>query len=119
MTSVATASETLVERIVREGPISMAAASRFYGEARPGVPTHRATPSRHALRGIRLPDGSTLKLEAIRVNGALRTSRAAVIRFLERQQSPDAVPDDVAVGNTPSRVASAASRELDAALGVR
>ena len=114
MSEVATP-ETLVERLVEEGLISMAAAARLYGQARTNVPTHRSTPARHALRGVRLPDGRLLKLESVRVNGQLRTSRAAVLRFFALQNEPDTIPADaISPGRLPRAVA-AADAALDAA----
>ena len=92
MPEAATAPETMVEKLVGEGLISMSAAARLYGQARSGVPTHRSTPARHAIKGVRLSDGRLLRLESVRVNGQLRTSRAAVLRFIVAQNEPATLP---------------------------
>jgi hypothetical protein len=117
MTQVAT-QETLVARLVNEGLISMSAAARVYGQSRAGIPTHRSTPARHAITGVRLPDGRLLRLESVRVNGQLRTSRAAVLRFFETQNEPDAFPATSPISQSPSTLTHAhanAERELDRA----
>ncbi len=109
---------TLVDRILSEGPIGMSAAAKIYGTFRAGRPTHASTPTRHHLYGITLPDGTVLRLEAIRIAGRLMTSRAAVTRFVAVQQS-DAPPASRAQ-STPSvrrREATIAATQLDA-LGI-
>jgi hypothetical protein len=116
LSAVASIPETLVEQLVREGLISMSGAARVYGQSRDGVMTHRGTPARHALQGVRLSDGRLLKLESVRINGQLRTSKAAVLRFFESQNDSDAIPCDVPTQTRSARAAADASRELDEAL---
>ncbi|MDB5314017.1 MAG: hypothetical protein JWO38_8219 [Gemmataceae bacterium] len=107
----------LVERLLAEGPIGMSAAARLYGTYRDGRPTHPSTPTRHHMQGVTLPDGTLVRLEAVRISGRLMTSRAAVARFIAAQQSW-AAPQVVRAARTPaarSRAADAAAAELDAA----
>src|SRR5262245_47605092 len=66
--------DDVVERILAEGPLGMTPVARRLGEFRGGRPTHASTPARWATAGVRLPDGSTLRLEAVRMNGRLVTS---------------------------------------------
>lgn len=71
--------------MLNEQLISIAEASRKFPNHR-GVGTIRTTTIwRWINRGIRLPDGSILKLEALRVAGRWLTSTEAVTRFIERQ----------------------------------
>lgn len=83
MTDDATA---LVERLMSEGPISMSGAAKLYGSFRGGKGTHASTVVRHATKGVRLADGTVLRLEAFRLGGRLMTSKQAVYRFAARQQ---------------------------------
>jgi hypothetical protein len=101
--------ESIVERILTEGPIGMSAAARLYGSFRGGRPTHPTTPTRHHLHGVILPDGQVVRLEAVRIAGRLMTSRAAVARFIAAQQieQPPATP--------PTRSPSARRRASEAA----
>lgn len=110
---------TLVERILSEGPIGMSAAARLYGTFRGGRPTHPTTPTRHHLRGVTLPDGRVVRLEAVRIAGRLMTSRAAVARFITAQQ-PDEEPAVAPAPRSPSarRRASEAAAEQLARAGI-
>jgi hypothetical protein len=91
----------------------------MYGHGRESNPTHYSTPTRHGLKGVRLKDGRLLKLETIRVAGRLMTSRQAVLRFFEAQNtSTDTSPTPPAP--TPKQQKSAAakaSREADKLFG--
>lgn len=112
--------EELVDRILTEGPIGMAGAARLYGTYRGGRPTHPSTPTRHHLRGVTLPDGSVIRLEAVRIAGRLMTSRPAIVRFLTAQQIiPDSSPSTTPRSPTAcSRAAAAAAKQLDE-LGIK
>ncbi|MBA4192199.1 MAG: hypothetical protein C0467_29860 [Planctomycetaceae bacterium] len=104
-----------IERLVSEKLIDMKAAAQFYTST-----THKATAIRHATKGVRLADGSTLKLEAIMVGGRLMTSRAAVLRFFAAQNAtPTTEPAPLPRSpHARNRAAQAAAEELDA-LGVK
>ena len=90
----------LIERLTSEGLISMADAAKLYGRK-----THKSTPTRHALQGIRLPDGTVLKLESIRVSGALCTTKPAVLRFFAAQKSAHHRTDNAADHHTENSAA--------------
>lgn len=70
----------LIERLTAEGLISMKEAAKLYGRK-----THKSTPARHHVNGVKLAGGATVRLEAIRVGGSLCTSQAAVLRFFAAQ----------------------------------
>ena len=113
--------ESLVERILSEGPLGMSAIAKIYGSFRDGCPTHPSTPTRHHLRGVTLPDGTIIRLEAVRISGRLMSSRAAVARFISQQQQefpPSVPPTPVHSPASRNRTAEAASKELDN-LGLR
>lgn len=100
--------EPTAARIVRleaEGLIGMRAVGRMTG-------VHSATPHRWATDGVLLPDGRRLKLEAVKLAGRLVTSRAAVFRFIERQNEnhPATLSQDV-----PPRSPSARTRASERA----
>jgi len=107
---------SLIERIISEGSIGMSETARLLGSFRGGRPTHPSTPTRWCMDGVKLPDGSTLRLEHFRQAGRLMTSRAAVLRFLAAQQD-NAVAESAAQPRTPAqrkRAADAAETELEA-----
>ena len=106
------ADTALVERLTSEGFISMADAARLYGRR-----THKSTATRHALRGVRLPDGRVVKLEAIRVSGALCTSRAAVLRFFAAQNATTDA-DTATDTPTPAQQRRAAKRAASEAAAI-
>src|SRR5262245_21539293 len=81
--------QSLVETILSESPLGMSATARRLGTFRDGKATHPSTITRWATRGVQLPDGRLLKLEAVRVNGRLVTSWPAILRFIAAQQPPD------------------------------
>lgn len=99
-TSLGGESAARVERIISAGPITMRDAAEIYG---PG--THKSTPTRHALKGIKRADGAVVRLEAIRIGGSLRTSRAAVLQFLAALQDAQ---DRALSPTTPAQLTRAA-----------
>src|SRR4051794_35785765 len=99
-------SNDVVTRILGEGAIGMSQAARLCGTFRNGRPTSPSTVSRWANRGVPLPDGRVVKLEAFRLNGRLCTSRAAIIRFINAQQDQDSsgyAPQSVSPGERARR----------------
>jgi hypothetical protein len=61
---------------------------------RNGRPTHVSTVFRWMLRGVRLPSGAVVRLEAIRMGGRWLTSKEALQRFAEAQtQHQDSRPE--------------------------
>src|SRR5262245_7138030 len=79
----------LADRLLREGLASMPALARLLGQLKGGRPVHPSTPYRWATRGVRLPDGSRLRLEAVVLCGKPVSSRAALLRFIAAQQPDD------------------------------
>ena len=107
--------DALVERLLGEGLISMSKAASLCGEFRGGKGTHPSTIVRWAARGVRLPGGSVLRLETVRLGGRLATSRAALARFVAAQQ-PGQPPAAVAP-KARSRSHDRASARLDELIG--
>lgn len=104
----------IVARLFGEGAIGMTQAARLCGTFRQGKPTHAGTVTRWALKGIRLADGSVLRLESFRLNGRLCTSKQAIYRFVQAQNDP--TTDSSPVASTPTeyaRRAKAAAKQLD------
>jgi hypothetical protein len=91
----------LVDRLLGEDRIGTAAAGRLVG-------ADQATITRWCQQGVRLPDGSRLKLEYLRVGGRLLTSRQAITRFLAAQQPLGA--DQTPAPRTPAQHERAADR---------
>jgi hypothetical protein len=113
--------ETLAAQIMREGPLTVSQAARLYPRVRQGKPASPITVWRHILTGIKLRDGSTLKLEAARWGGKLFTSAEAIGRFLAAQQGSDAARANSTIPRSPGqrkRAITAAARELRRA-GIR
>jgi len=67
----------------REEPIPLSDACRLVPPGRGGRRTHLSTLLRWILTGARAPDGTTLRLEAMRIGGRWMTSLAALQRFAE------------------------------------
>lgn len=106
--------EEQTERLMSEGLIGLADASKILGEFNGGRGVHAATFTRWIKRGIQLSDGSRLKLEAIPVAGRLCTTRPAIVRFLSRQREPIEQNDLISRSPTVRRkAAEVAARELE------
>jgi hypothetical protein len=100
-----------VSRIMSEGPQGLAALAKQY-------PCHRRAGSltpqalwRWATRGIKTPDGRTVRLEVIKLAGRYLSSAKAVERFITSQSEgipPIPLP-------TPSRSPSKRQRAATAA----
>jgi hypothetical protein len=76
------------------------------------------------IKGVRLPDGTVVKLEAIRIGGKLMTSKAAVLRFFAAQQQVTANPTSTDPNPSnghkkTSKAAEQATAQLDAEFGQR
>ena len=107
---------TLVEQILDEGPVGMAGIARLCGSYRAGKPTHPSTCTRWAVNGVRLADGTVVRLDAVRLNGRLVSSRQAFIRFVQAQQQQPADGPAADAVRTPAarRKASVeAARQLE------
>jgi hypothetical protein len=67
--------------ITAETPISLAAAARLVPPARRGKRTHLSTLLRWILTGATAPDGSRVRLDAVRLGGRWMTTLGALQRF--------------------------------------
>jgi hypothetical protein len=63
-------------------------ATRLFPPYRKNRPVNTSTVFRWITEGVKLPDGTHLKLEAARVGGRYRTSAQAIERFIRRQNEP-------------------------------
>jgi hypothetical protein len=107
----------VIAEVLAGDGLSLAEAARVVPAFRAGRPTHSATLWRWAAKGVRLHDGSVIKLETCRIGGRQMTSRAALGRFI-RAQTP---PTDMSLGHvcqdsTPTQQNNSAARataELD------
>src|SRR5262245_58910433 len=64
--------------------IGLAATARLCPSIRGGKPVHPATLSRWVLKGVRLNDGTTLRLAAKRFPGGWATTREDLDEFVDR-----------------------------------
>ena len=107
----------VIKEVLGGDGLSLADAAGLVPAFRPGRPTNAATVWRWAAKGVRLPDGTRIKLETCRIGGRQMTSRAALGRFIAAQTPPadtESVPTPAAA--TPARrgrLAARASEELD------
>lgn len=113
----------MTARLVAEGLIGLAPASRLFGTTRNGRPKHPSTLTRYHHGGVRCADGQVVRLECVKVGSQLMTSRDAVLRFIAAQQNGSAPPgsDREQLAPPPAtrrRAAADASAQLAAALGV-
>ena len=70
--------------LTTESTFPLAAATKWVHPARQGRRTHVSTLLRRILTGATAPDGSRVRLEAVRLGGRWMTSRQALQRFCER-----------------------------------
>jgi hypothetical protein len=80
----------VISEVLAGDALSFADAARVVPSFRGGRPTHVATIWRWACKGVRLNNGSTIKLETCRCGGRHMTSRAALGRFIGAQTSVEA-----------------------------
>src|SRR5207248_1081375 len=107
----ATNSPVIAEILAGDG-LSLAEAARVVPAFRSGKPTHTATLWRWAAKGVRLRDGTVVRLETCRIGGRQMTSRAALGRFIAAQTWPCSLPTEPPRARQ-SETAKAASEELN------
>lgn len=95
----------------------------------PQVPGHRgnshansSTLFRWATKGVKAANGQTIRLEAVRIGSAWKTSQESVARFAAALTAASLPATDAATETAPtpkqqSRAAARASKELDVLLG--
>ena len=91
-----------VEQLTTEGLVGVSHAARMVGTFRCGKPTHPSTVTRWMLTGVTLPGGRRLRLEHLRLNGRLVTSRPALLRFIAAQQT-DVPPEREILPRSPTQ----------------
>jgi Protein of unknown function (DUF1580) len=103
------------ERLIR-----LSEAARLIPAARGGKRTHESTILRWILSGAKAPDGSTVRLEGLRVGGKWHTTHEAMQRFAEALTPDLRSHEDHAqrprIPRAPSRrqrAADRAGRELE------
>lgn len=80
--ATATAPHQAEPLLMREGLITLNEAAEILSRT-------ATTVTRWSIDGVTLPDGKLIKLETIRIGARLQTSREAVFRFVDRQQSEE------------------------------
>jgi hypothetical protein len=103
--------------LTTEPGLRPAKAAKLIPSFRADRPTHSATVIRWILEGVRLTDGTRLKLEAVRLPSGWVTTPNAIQRFIEALTADrtGSQPDTVPVRTTTARIRAAAraERELD------
>lgn len=99
--------------IDQEGKIGLAEAAKLFPTG-DGVHIHPATLTRWIHRGVRLRDGTIVRLEASRIGYRFHTSREAVARFLAALNPASAPTSPTRTPQTRRAAAEAAGRRLEA-----
>src|SRR5262245_56351012 len=111
-----TMSESAISAEVLDGAgLSLSQAARRFPPFRENKPVAPSTVFRWIASGVRLPDGSRVRLEAVRLGGRWLTSSPAIERFIARQ-TPNLNADPSPTPRTArqrQRVAEAAGKELE------
>jgi len=95
--------------------LSLAQAARRFPPYRRGRPVNPSTIWRWCRQGVKVPGGSIVKLECVRLSGRWLTSQEAISRFVAAQTPPG----DTEARSTPrspkmrQRASERAGRELD------
>jgi hypothetical protein len=76
---------SITSEIASGAGIYLAEAAKLFPRHRQNRPVSPSCLFRWATSGVRLDDGTRLRLEAARIAGKLVTSRGAIERFLQRQ----------------------------------
>ena len=72
----------------REECLSLSQAAKILPKLRGTKPPHPMTLYRWAKQGLKMPDGSRVRLETIWIGGTQVTSKEALIRFFARRANP-------------------------------
>jgi hypothetical protein len=75
----------MTNNILNETPISLCTAARSVPPHRQDRPVSTSCIFRWMRDGVKLPDGTVVRLEGIRLGGRWLTSKEALQRFAERQ----------------------------------
>lgn len=108
--------DDLVEQIRSQNPVPLNSAGGIFAEFL-GERPHPSTIRRWKDRGYTLPDGTVVRLGAIRCGGVWVTSRAQIEEFIRAQQPARAVVP-VRSRSSRGRDAAKATAELKRAKGL-
>jgi Protein of unknown function (DUF1580) len=103
--------------LAAEKTFALSHASKFLPSARQGKPVSLSCLLRWIFDGVRTPDGSRVRLEALRLGGKWVTSMEALQRFAEAQ-TPKLDGDPRPLPRMPTgraRAAQRAARDLERA----
>ncbi len=95
--------------------LGLAALARFCPSTRDGKPVHSATLTRWILKGVRLNDGSVVKLAAKRFPGGWASTREALDEFVDRLTADRCGDPDLGSAPVPLRTPVARRRAIDRA----
>jgi hypothetical protein len=106
---------TITTEILAGTGLSLSQAARRFPPFREDKPIAPSTIFRWIADGVRLPDGSRLRLEAVRLGGRWLTSGPAIERFIARQTPSLAnIPEPVTRDDRErERAAERAGRDLE------
>src|SRR5438552_885571 len=96
--------------LVAETPLSLAAAAHRLPPLRDGRPLSPATVSRWIIRGTLLPDGSRLRLAAVKVAGRWCTTVEALNRYLGDVTAASLPTSSTVTARTPAQARRASER---------
>lgn len=102
--------------LLKETTRGLSEAARRLPSARQGKPVTLSCMLRWIMKGVRLPDGQIVRLEAVRLGGRWITSDEALQRFVEAQTPDFAVEETPAPPRSPTarqRASSKAARRVE------
>jgi hypothetical protein len=106
---------SVTSEILAGSGLSLSQAAKKFPSFREDKPVAPSTVFRWIASGVRLPDGSRVRLEAVRLGGRWLTSAPAIERFIVRQ-TPSLETTSAPMPRTPrqrAKAAERAGRELD------
>jgi hypothetical protein len=83
--------------------LSFTDAAKLFPPGRMGRPVAAATLWRWSREGVRLPDGSKVKLRVVRIGGRFAVSEEALREFIDQQQPTDHDAEVPAVRSASAR----------------
>lgn len=101
---------TISTEVLNGSGLSLSQAARRFPPFRENKPVAPSTVFRWIFSGVRLPDGTHLRLEAVRLGGRWLTSGPAIERFISRQTPQFADADPAPTPRTAKQQAKATER---------
>lgn len=113
--TIPTNSPDVAAEIIAGHGRSLSQAARLFPAYRQSKPVAPSTVYRWIANGVRLPDGSHVRLEAVRLGGRWLTSTQAIERFISRQtpQFSDAPTPAPRTVQQRQRATERAAKELN------